>query len=51
MMRDKPVIGFIGLGFMGYGMAENLRKGGYDPSVRGRSNRLPVESLLAMGAH
>ena len=50
-MSTKPVIGFIGLGFMGHGMAKNIRLGGYDLWVRGRSNRTPVESLLAMGAH
>lgn len=50
MMNDKPVIGFIGLGFMGHGMAKNIRLGGYDLWVRGRSNRAPVEDLLAMGA-
>ncbi len=50
-MSDKPVIGFIGLGFMGHGMASNLRKAGYDMWVRGRSNRVPVDSLLSMGAH
>lgn len=49
-MSDKPVIGFIGLGFMGHGMAKNIRAKGYDLWVRGRSNRVPVESLLSMGA-
>ena len=49
-MGEKPVVGFIGLGLMGHGMAKNIRKGGYDLWVRGRSNRKPVESLLAMGA-
>lgn len=49
-MRDKPVIGFIGLGFMGHGMAKNLRVKGYDLWVKGRSNRTPVVSLLALGA-
>ncbi len=49
-MSDKPVIGFIGLGFMGHGMAKNIRAKGYDLWVRGRSNRTPVESLLSMGA-
>ena len=49
-MGEKPVIGFIGLGLMGHGMAKNIRKGGYDLWVRGRSNRKPVDSLLAMGA-
>jgi 3-hydroxyisobutyrate dehydrogenase-like beta-hydroxyacid dehydrogenase len=50
IMNDKPVIGFIGLGFMGHGMAKNIRKAGYELYVRGRSNRVPVESLLSMGA-
>lgn len=46
----KPVIGFIGLGYMGHGMAKNIRKGGYDLWVKGRRNRVPVESLVSMGA-
>lgn len=49
-MTETPVIGFIGLGFMGHGMARNIREAGYDLWVRGRRNRAPVESLLAMGA-
>lgn len=49
-MSGKPVIGFIGLGFMGHGMAKNIRKHGYELWVKGRSNRQPVESLLSMGA-
>lgn len=49
-MSDKPVVGFIGLGFMGHGMARNIRQAGYELWVRGRSNRAPIESLLAMGA-
>ncbi len=49
-MSDKPVIGFIGVGFMGHGMAKNIREGGYELWVKGRSNRAPVENLLAMGA-
>ena len=50
-MGEKPVVGFIGLGLMGHGMAKNIRKGGYSLWVRGRSNRKPVESLLAIGAN
>ena len=49
-MCDKPVVGFIGLGLMGHGMAKNIRNGGYELWVRGRSNRKPVESLLSIGA-
>lgn len=49
-MGEKPVIGFIGLGLMGHGMAKNIRQNGYELWVRGRSNRMPVESLLSLGA-
>ncbi|QLH13028.1 NAD(P)-dependent oxidoreductase [Paracoccus pantotrophus] len=49
-MTDAPVIGFIGLGFMGHGMAKNIRQGGYDLWVRGRSNRKPIDSLISLGA-
>lgn len=49
-MGDKPVIGFIGLGLMGRGMAKNIRNCGYELWVRGRSDRKPVEGLLAIGA-
>ena len=49
-MEKKPTIGFIGLGLMGHGMAKNIRKGGFELWVSGRSNRKPVDSLLSMGA-
>jgi len=49
-MRNKPVIGFIGLGLMGHGMAKNILEGGYELWVRGRSNRTPIEDLVSMGA-
>lgn len=47
---SKPVIGFIGLGFMGVGMASNLVSKGYPLWVRGNRNRAPVEALLELGA-
>lgn len=47
---NKPVIGFIGVGFMGHGMAANILKGGYSLVVKGNRNREPVEDLLARGA-
>lgn len=46
----KPVIGFIGVGYMGHGMAKNIRLGGYELWVKGHRNRTPVESLVSMGA-
>lgn len=50
-MTDKPIIGFIGLGLMGHGMAKNIRKAGYELWIKGRTNRAPIEDLLAIGAH
>jgi len=49
-MSGKPVIGFIGVGYMGHGMAKNIRKGGYELWIKGNRNRAPVENLLSMGA-
>ena len=43
-------IGFIGLGFMGHGIAKNIVEKGYALTVMGRRNRAPVEDLLARGA-
>lgn len=43
-------IGFIGLGFMGHGMAKNLIHKGYPLWVKGNRNRTPVDSLVNMGA-
>lgn len=48
--ENKPVIGFIGVGLMGHGMASNILKGGYPLRVMGHSNRGPVDDLLARGA-
>jgi hypothetical protein len=49
-MADKPVIGFIGVGFMGHGMAKNILQGGYELWVKGNVNRTPVDDLVGMGA-
>ena len=46
----SETIGFIGLGFMGHGMARNLVEKGYPLQVRGNRNRTPVESLVSKGA-
>ena len=50
-MGRKPVIGFIGVGYMGHGMASNILKGGYQLWIKGNVNRAPIESLLGKGAH
>ncbi len=49
-MGEKPVIGFIGVGYMGHGMAKNILENGYTLWIKGNRNREPVENLLAKGA-
>lgn len=49
-MSAKPTIGFIGVGYMGHGMAKNILKGGYPLWIKGNRNRQPIESLVGMGA-
>ena len=49
-MSDKPVIGLIGLGFMGHGMAANILKAGYALQVKGHRNRAPIDDLVSKGA-
>ncbi|MDO6732776.1 NAD(P)-dependent oxidoreductase [Marinovum sp. 2_MG-2023] len=46
----KPVIGFIGVGLMGHGMAKNILEGGYSLVIKGNRNRVPVDDLVARGA-
>jgi len=51
MARDgKDRIGFIGVGYMGHGMARNLIEKGFPLTVMGNRNRKPVEALVALGA-
>jgi 3-hydroxyisobutyrate dehydrogenase-like beta-hydroxyacid dehydrogenase len=47
-MTDR--IGFIGLGFMGHGMAKNLVEKGHPLTVMGHRNRAPVDDLIKRGA-
>ena len=46
----KPVIGFIGVGLMGHGMAKNIVEKGYPLVVMAHRNREPVDDLVARGA-
>jgi len=46
----KPVIGFIGVGLMGAGMAKNILEQGYSLTIMGHNNREPVERLKKLGA-
>ena len=47
MIRDK--VGFIGCGYMGYGMAKNLIKN-FDVYVTAHKNRDPINKLVSQGA-
>ena len=50
-MTKNDVIGFIGVGYMGHGMAQNIMKGGYSLVVKGNKNRKPLDDLVANGAY
>ena len=47
----KPRVGFIGLGLMGQGMAQNLVAKGFPLTVRAHRKRDAVERLVAAGAN
>lgn len=49
-MAGKPVIGFVGVGLMGHGMAKNIVTKGWPLVVLGHRNREPVEHLRSLGA-
>jgi len=48
-MNEKKKIGFIGIGMMGFPMAHNLLKAGYDLAVYNRTSE-KASSLVEMGA-
>ncbi|HEV7286190.1 MAG TPA: NAD(P)-binding domain-containing protein, partial [Kaistia sp.] len=48
---SNRTVGFIGLGFMGEGMATNLLTKGNPLLVMANRRREAVERLLALGAH
>src|SRR5882724_4532276 len=49
-MAAKARVGFIGVGFMGHGLAKNIVEKGHALTIRGQRNRKPVEDLLQRGA-
>lgn len=49
-MAAKERIGFIGVGFMGHGMAKNIVQKGFPLTIMGRKNRQPVDDLVGRGA-
>ncbi len=48
-MANK-VVGFIGLGLMGHGMAKNILQKGFPLLVMAHRNRAPVDDLIGRGA-
>mgnify|MGYP001813070925 CR=1 FL=1 len=49
-MSDKPVVGFIGVGLMGWGMAKNVVEKGYELKVLAHRKREAVDDLVGRGA-
>jgi len=50
MNSKKPIIGFIGAGYMGYGMCLNLLNNFFNVNVIAHNNRKPIEKLVSKGA-
>lgn len=46
----KQRVGFIGVGFMGHGMAKNILEKGFPLTIMGNRNRAPVDDLVGRGA-
>lgn len=49
-MGEKPVVGFIGVGLMGWGMAKNAVEKGFPLRVIAHRKREAVEDLISRGA-
>jgi 3-hydroxyisobutyrate dehydrogenase-like beta-hydroxyacid dehydrogenase len=49
-MADKPVVGFVGVGLMGWGMAKNAVEKGYPLRVIAHRKREAVDDLVGRGA-
>ena len=50
MNIDNIKIGFIGAGYMGFGMALNLLNNNYDLFIFAHKNRKPIDNLIQKGA-
>ncbi len=51
MTRIDEVVGFVGVGLMGHGMAKNIMSAGYPLHIIAHRNREPVDDLVTRGAH
>jgi 3-hydroxyisobutyrate dehydrogenase-like beta-hydroxyacid dehydrogenase len=43
-------VGFIGLGFMGHGIAKNIVENGFSLTIMAHRNRVPIDDLIDRGA-
>jgi 3-hydroxyisobutyrate dehydrogenase-like beta-hydroxyacid dehydrogenase len=43
-------VGFIGVGYMGYGIAKNILEKGNNLFVIANKNRKPIEKIVSKGA-
>jgi 3-hydroxyisobutyrate dehydrogenase-like beta-hydroxyacid dehydrogenase len=50
VVSTKAKIGFIGVGYMGHGMAKNIVEKGHPLTVLAHHNRAPVDDLVRRGA-
>ena len=50
MDKKNIKVGFIGAGYMGYGIAHNLLKNNIPLSVIAHKNRKPIEKLITENA-
>ena len=48
-MADKPVVGFVGVGLMGWGMAKNVVEKGYPLRVIAHRKREAIDDLVTAG--
>lgn len=50
MSQDICKVGFIGLGFMGHGIAKNIVEKGFPLTIMAHKNRDPIDDLVSRGA-
>jgi 3-hydroxyisobutyrate dehydrogenase-like beta-hydroxyacid dehydrogenase len=46
----RPRVGYAGVGLMGHGAAANILAAGFDLTILGHRNRVPVDDLVSRGA-
>ncbi len=51
MTQTNEIVGFVGVGLMGHGMAKNILAAGYPLHIIAHRNREPVNDLVTKGAH